>query len=161
MDFANDKWAYGTNREYLQGLVDYWIHQYDWRKHEQEINAFSHYKVTIDQVPIHFIHEPGKGPAPIPLILSHGWPWTFWDLHKVIRPLADPAAFGGDASDAFDVVVPSLPGFCFSTPLTKTGINWWRTADLWLVLMQEVLGYRKFAAEGGDWGAFCDRTTRP
>jgi len=108
-DFANDKWAYGTNREYLQELVDYWIHKYDWRKHEQEINTFSHYKVTIDQVPIHFIHEPGKGPNPIPLILSHGWPWTFWDLHKVIRPLADPAAFGGDASDAFDVVVPSLP----------------------------------------------------
>ncbi len=124
VDFANHNWAYGTNRAYLQELVDYWIHEYDWRKHEQEINTFSHYKVTIDQVPIHFIHEPGKGPDPIPLILTHGWPWTFWDLQKVIRPLADPAAFGGDASDAFEVVVPSLPGFCFSTPLTKTGINW-------------------------------------
>lgn len=153
-DFGNQNWAYGTNREYLHELVDYWIDQYDWRKHEREINAFSHYRVTIDEVPIHFIHEPGKGPNPIPLILSHGWPWTFWDLHKVIRPLADPASFGGDPADAFDVVVPSLPGFCFSAPLTKTGINCWRTADLWLTLMQEVLGYKKFAAQGGDWGAF-------
>jgi pimeloyl-ACP methyl ester carboxylesterase len=153
MDFANQDWAYGTNRQYLEQLVKYWREQYDWRKHEQEINSFSHYKVTIDDVPIHFIYERGKGPKPIPLILSHGWPWTFWDLRKVIRPLADPAAFGGDPTDAFDVVVPSLPGFCFSTPLTKPGINWWRTADLWMVLMREVLGYNQFAAEGGDWGA--------
>jgi pimeloyl-ACP methyl ester carboxylesterase len=153
IDFANENWAYGTNRNYLEELVRYWLDEYDWRKHEQQINAFSHYKVTIDGVPIHFIIEPGKGPKPIPLILSHGWPWTFWDLSKVIRPLADPAAFGGDSNDAFDVVVPSLPGFCFSTPLTKPGINWWRTADLWLTLMRDVLGYRRFGAEGGDWGA--------
>jgi pimeloyl-ACP methyl ester carboxylesterase len=153
IDFANDDWAYGTNRNYLERLVKYWRNEYDWRKHEQEINTFSHYKVTIDDIPVHFIHEPGKGPKPIPLILSHGWPWTFWDLHKVIRPLADPAAFGGDANDSFDVVVPSLPGFCFSTPLMKPGINWLRTADLWVLLMREVLGYKQFAAEGGDWGA--------
>ena len=89
----------------------------------------------------------------MPLILTHGWPWTFWDLHKVIRPLADPAAFGGDPADAFDVVVPSLPGYGFSTPLTTPGINFWRTADLWATLMHEVLGYKKFAAQGGDWGA--------
>ena len=153
LDFANDNWDYGTNRNYLEQLVKYWYDEYDWRKHERQINAFSHYKVTIDDIPIHFIHEPGKGPKPIPLILSHGWPWTFWDLHKVIRPLTDPAAFGGNPNDSFDVVVPSLPGFCFSTPLTKPGINWWRTADLWVTLMREVLGYQQFAAEGGDWGA--------
>jgi Epoxide hydrolase N terminus len=147
IDFANDDWAYGTNRAYLEELVAYWRDRYDWRKHEAEINRFTHYRTTIDDVPIHFIHEPGKGPKPIPLILLHGWPWTFWDLHKVIRPLADPAAFGGDPADAFDVIVPSLPGFCFSTPLTKPGINWWRTADLWRTLMVEVLGYSKFAAE--------------
>ena len=81
---------------YLEEMVAYWRDQYDWRKHEAEINRFAHYRTTIDGVPIHFIHEPGKGPKPIPLILSHGWPWTFWDLQKVIRPLADPAAFGGD-----------------------------------------------------------------
>ncbi len=153
IDFANENWAYGTNRDYLEELVKYWLNAYDWRKHEREINTFSHYKVTIEDVPIHFIMEHGKGPKPIPLILSHGWPWTFWDLNKVIRPLTDPASFGGDPIDSFDVVVPSLPGFCFSTPLTKPGINWWRTADLWLTLMRDVLGYERFAAEGGDWGA--------
>jgi pimeloyl-ACP methyl ester carboxylesterase len=154
IDFANENWAYGTNRSYLEEVVAYWRDQYDWRQHEAEINRFAHYRATIDGVAVHFIQEPGKGPKPIPLILSHGWPWTFWDLQKVIRPLADPAAFGGDPADAFDVVVPSLPGFCFSTPLTKPGINWWRTADLWVTLMRDVLGYQKFAAEGGDWGAF-------
>ncbi|HTT75466.1 MAG TPA: epoxide hydrolase [Candidatus Binataceae bacterium] len=154
IDFANENWAYGTNRAYLEEMVAYWLGHYDWRKHEAEINRFAHYRTNIGGIPIHFIHEAGKGPKPIPLILSHGWPWTFWDLHKVIRPLADPAAFGGDPADAFDVVVPSLPGFCFSTPLTTPGVNWWRTADLWLTLMREVLGYSRFAAEGGDWGAF-------
>jgi pimeloyl-ACP methyl ester carboxylesterase len=152
-DFANSQWEYGTNLAYLKELVEYWHDEYDWRQHEQAINAFSHYKATIDEVPIHFIHEPGKGPQPMPLILSHGWPWTFWDFQKVIRPLSDPAAFGGDPADAFDVVVPSLPGYGFSTPLTKTGINFWRTADLWASLMRDVLGYQKFAAQGGDWGA--------
>ena len=152
-DFANPGWEYGTNGAYLQELVAYWRDEYDWRKHEREMNAFANYKTTIDGIPIHFIHEPGKGPNPIPLILSHGWPWTFWDFHKVIRPLSDPAAFGGDPADAFDVVVPSLPGYGFSTPLTTPGINFWRTADLWVRLMQEVLGYDKFAAQGGDWGA--------
>jgi pimeloyl-ACP methyl ester carboxylesterase len=154
IDFANENWSYGTNRTYLEELVAYWRTGYDWRKHEAEINRFSNFKTTIDDVPIHFIHEPGQGPSPIPLILSHGWPWTFWDLQKLIRPLADPAAYGADPADAFDVVVPSLPGFCFSTPLRKPGINWWRTADLWVTLMRDVLGYRKFAAQGGDWGAF-------
>jgi pimeloyl-ACP methyl ester carboxylesterase len=152
-DFANDQWQYGTNGAYLKELVDYWLHQYDWRKHEREMNSFAHYKTTIKNIPIHFIHEPGKGPNPMPLILNHGWPWTFWDLHKVIRPLADPASFGSDPRDAFDIVVPSLPGYGFSTPLTTPGMNYWRTADLWVILMQEVLGYKRFAAQGGDWGA--------
>lgn len=152
-DFANDQWQYGTNLAYLKELVEYWLHQYDWRAQEKAMNAFANYKTTIDGMPIHFIHEPGKGPNPMPLILSHGWPWTFWDFHKVIRPLTDPAAFGGDPKDAFDVVVPSLPGYGFSTPLTTPGMNFWRTADLWVQLMQDVLGYNKFAAQGGDWGA--------
>ena len=152
-DFANSEWEYGTNLDYLKELVEYWRDEYDWRKHEASINAFSQYRTTIEGIPIHFIHEPGKGPRPMPLILSHGWPWTFWDFHKVIRPLSDPAAFGGDPADAFDVVVPSLPGYGFSTPLTKPGINFWRTADLWVTLMQKVLGYQRFAAQGGDWGA--------
>ena len=152
-DFANDRWEYGTNTAYLKELVEYWRDRFDWRAVEREINSFPNYKTEIEGVPIHFIQQPGKGPKPIPLILSHGWPWTFWDFHKVIRPLADPAAYGGDPADAFDVVVPSLPGYGFSTPLTTTGINYWRTADLWVALMRDVLDYKKFAAQGGDWGA--------
>jgi pimeloyl-ACP methyl ester carboxylesterase len=152
-DFANDDWRYGTNLAYLKHLIEYWRDRYDWRRVEREINSFAHYKTAIEGIPIHFIHEPGKGPRPIPLILTHGWPWTFWDFQKVIGPLADPAAHGGDPADAFDVVVPSLPGYGFSTPLTATGMNYWRTADLWVTLMRDVLGYDKFAAQGGDWGA--------
>ncbi len=152
-DFANDDWRYGTNLEYLRELVQYWIDRYDWRAVERQINSFSNFKTEIEGVPIHFIHEKGKGPKPIPLIVTHGWPWTFWDINKVIRPLADPASNGGDPADAFDVVVPSLPGYGFSTPLTTPGINYWRTADMWVTLMQDVLGYGKFAAQGGDWGS--------
>lgn len=153
-DLNNKDWAYGTNKAYLEELVDYWINTYDWRKHEQEMNSFANYKTTIDDVPIHFIYEPGKGPNPKPLILSHGWPWSFWDLKKMIRPLSDPASFGGNPEDAFDVIVPSLPGYGFSTPLTKTGINYIVTADLWVKLMRDELGYDRFGAQGGDWGAF-------
>ena len=155
-DFANDDWRYGTNGNYLKELIDYWRNQYDWRKHEHAINAWPQFKTLIDEVPIHFIHVRGKGKPgvnPTPLILTHGWPWTFWDFQKVIGPLTDPAAYGGDPADAFDVVVPSLPGYGFSTPLRKPGVNWWQTADLWVQLM-EGLGYPRFAAHGGDWGAF-------
>ncbi|MGQ0529704.1 MAG: epoxide hydrolase family protein [Panacagrimonas sp.] len=151
-DFANDHWQYGTRTAYLKELCHYWETQFDWRAAEREMNAFAHFRTTVEGIPIHFIHERGKGPNPKPLILSHGWPWTFWDLKKVIRRLSDPAAFGGNAEDAFDVIVPSLPGYGFSTPLTTPGINFWRTADLWVELMAQ-LGYPKFYAEGGDWGA--------
>lgn len=152
-EIGNDNWQYGTNLTYLKTLVTYWQTTYDWRQHERAMNAFRHYRVTIDGQPIHFIHEPGRGPKPMPLILTHGWPWTFWDFHKVIRPLSDPAAFGGDPQDAFDVVVPSLPGFGFSTPLTTTGIAIREVSARWVVLMREVLGYTRFAAQGGDIGS--------
>jgi len=153
-DFANDDWSYGTNGAYLKELVAYWAEDFDWRAQEREINRFAHFRTQIDDVPIHFIHEHGVGPNPMPLILTHGWPWTFWDLQKVIRPLTNPAAFGGDPADAFDVIVPSLPGFGFSTPLSTPGINYVRTADLWMKLMRDVLGYPRFSAQGGDFGAF-------
>jgi microsomal epoxide hydrolase len=152
-DFANEHWKYGTSTDYLKSLVDYWIEEYDWRAAEQEINRFQHFRAVVEGVPVHFLREAGKGPAPMPLIVSHGWPWTFWDMRHVIGPLADPASHGGDAADAFDVIVPSLPGFGFSTPLTVPGINWWRTADLWDALMTKWLGYDRYAASGGDWGA--------
>jgi len=151
-DFANAGWEYGTNGDYLRALVEYWREHYDWRQHERAMNAWPHFRTTIDDVPIHFIHVRGKGPKPVPLILTHGWPWTFWDFRKVIGPLSDPAAHGGNPADAFDVVVPSLPGYSFSTPLTTPGISCWNTADLWVRLM-EGLGYPRFAAHGGDWGA--------
>lgn len=145
-------WDYGFDQEYLRELADSWL-TFDWRAEEARINAFDQYRTTIDDVPIHFIREPGKGPAPTPLILTHGWPWTFWDMQKVIRPLADPASFGGDPADAFDVIVPSLPGFAFSTPLRRPGITSLVIADLWQKLMTDVLGYGQFAAAGADWGA--------
>src|SRR5689334_7500308 len=151
-DFANDGWQYGTNTAYLKELVAYWIDGYDWRKHERAINAYPQFRTEIDGVPIHFVHVRGKGPNPKPLILSHGWPWTFWEYHKVIGPLSDPGSHGGDPADAFDVVVPSLPGHGFSTPLRRTGVNFWRTSGLWVKLM-EALGYPRFAAHGADWGA--------
>jgi pimeloyl-ACP methyl ester carboxylesterase len=151
-DFANDDWSYGTNGRYLRELVAYWRDGYDWRAQERAMNAWPHYRVTIDGIPIHFMHVRGRGPNPLPLVLTHGWPWTFWDFRHVLAPLSDPAAHGGDPADAFDLVVPSLPGFTFSTPLETPGINWWRTADLWVPLMRDVLGYERFAAHGGDWG---------
>lgn len=151
-DFANDDWAYGANTAYLKELVQHWQTGYDWRAQEREMNAFPHFKTEIDGISIHFIHVRGKGPNPKPLILSHGWPWSFWDYKKVIGPLTDPAAHGGDPADSFDVVVPSLPGYGFSTPLRKTGVNFWNTADLWVKLMER-LGYPRFAAHGADWGA--------
>ena len=152
-DFDNEDWEYGVPASYLRELVAYWRAGFDWRAQEAAMNAFSHFRVEIDGLPIHFIHERGRGEGAIPIVLSHGWPWTFWDLHEVIGPLVDPAAHGGDPADVFDVVVPSLPGFGFSTPLVRSGVSWMTTADLWATLMSDVLGYERFAAQGGDWGA--------
>lgn len=153
-DFGNDDWRYGANTSYLRELVDYWRRDYDWRAREAEMNRYPHFRTTIENVPVHFLHIAGKGPNPKPLILNHGWPWTFWDYRKLLGPLSDPAAFGGDSKDAFTLIVPSLPGFGFSTPLVETGMNWARTADLWVKLMRDVLGYDRFASVGGDYGAF-------
>jgi len=154
-EIQNSQWEYGANGTFLKDLVEYWQYGFDWRKQEAEINRYAHYRLELaDGVPVHFIREPGKGPAPMPIILSHGWPWTFWDWHQLIGPLSDPASYGGDPADAFDVIVPSLPGFCLSTPLSRTGITAPVVADLWHKLMHDVLGYERFAAAGGDWGSF-------
>jgi hypothetical protein len=109
-DAGNDEWSYGVERSWLQDLVRYWAEEYDWRAQEKEINTFPQYRVDIGGTPVHYVHVRGKGPNPTPIILSHGWPWTFWDWRKVIGPLTDPASHGGDPADSFDVVVPSLPG---------------------------------------------------
>ncbi len=154
-DFGNEQWAYGVERGWLEAMVKYWADDFDWRAQEAAINRFPQFKAVIDGVPIHFIHVKGKGAPgmkPMPLILTHGWPWTFWDWKDVIGPLSDPAAHGGDVADAFDVIVPSLPGYGFSEPLRTTGVSAARVAELWVKLMAG-LGHEKFAAAGGDWGA--------
>jgi len=152
-ELGNADWSYGVNGAYLRDLAAYWRDGFDWRAQEARMNAFPHFRTEIDGIPIHFIHVRGKGPDPVPLMLNHGWPWTFWDFQDVIAPLADPAAFGGDPADAFDVIVPSLPGFAFSGPLPREGIGYVETADLWVRLMRG-LGYDRFVAHGGDAGAF-------
>jgi pimeloyl-ACP methyl ester carboxylesterase len=143
----------GVTRSVLEPLVRYWADGYDWRRAEEAINQFDHYTVHIDGVPIHFMFRAGTGAHPMPLVLSHGWPWTFWHWSKVIDRLADPGGFG-EAARSFDVIVPSLPGFGFSTPVgARTDLNFWKTADLWHKLMTETLGYRRYGAAGCDVGA--------
>jgi pimeloyl-ACP methyl ester carboxylesterase len=152
-DFANADWSYGFNGDYLNSLRRHWLTTYDWRSVETQMNELPQFVTTIDGLPIHFVHVRGNGPAPVPLVLTGGWPWTFWDFRRVIGPLTDPGAHGGDPADAFDVVVPTMPGFGFSSPLTRRGVNFWVVADLWLTLMTEVLGYERFAAHGADIGS--------
>ena len=135
-DFANDGWNYGVPASYLRELVAYWHDEYNWRAHEAAMNRYANFRVDLDDVPIHFVHERGRGPAPVPIVLTHGWPWTFWDYEHVIGPLTDPAAHGGDPADAFHVVVPSLPGTAFSSPLRTPSIGVTQTADLWVRLMR-------------------------
>ncbi len=154
VDVGNPDGRYGATREWMGDLVGYWAEQYDWRSVEAEMNRFEQFRVDIDGVPVHYLRLAGKGPDPMPLVLTHGWPWTFWDLRKVAEPLADPARFGGDPADSFDVIVPSLPGYGFSVPLQTTGIDIAAVAGLWVKLMRDVLGYDRFGAQGGDWGAF-------
>jgi pimeloyl-ACP methyl ester carboxylesterase len=154
LDAGNDDGYYGVPRSYLQQLVAYWADGFDWRKAETQINAYEQYRVDVGGVPVHFMRKPGVGPDPTPLILSHGWPWTFWHWSKVIGPLADPGAHGGDPADAFEVIVPSLPGFGFSTPLTdQPDMNFWKIAEVWHELMTGVLGHERYAAGGCDVGA--------
>ena len=153
-DFANDDWRYGVAEPALRALVEHWRHAFDWRAQEAAMNRWPHYRVVVDGIPLHFLRAHGHGPSPIPIILTHGWPWTFWDFAKVIGPLSDPAAYGGDPADAFEVIVPSLPGFGFSSPLTRAGVTYGRVAELWDRLMREVLGFERYAAHGGDWGAW-------
>jgi len=142
---------YGVLPDELRELAEAWT-TFDWRGTEARMNRLPQFRVTLQGQAIHFLHVRGRGPAPMPLVLTHGWPWTFWDMRRVIGPLTDPARHGGDPLDAFDLVVPSLPGFGFSSP-RHGRFNFWKTADLWRLLMVEALGYPRFAAAGGDWGA--------
>ncbi len=152
-DLDNEDWAYGVPEPELRALVERWRDAYDWRAQEAALNRLEHWRAEIDGLPIHWVRVPGRGPDPLPLILTHGWPWTFNDFARVLGPLSDPAAHGGDPADAFELVVPSLPGFGFSSPLPRAGITAPDTADLWDRLMRDVLGFERYAAQGGDWGA--------
>jgi pimeloyl-ACP methyl ester carboxylesterase len=152
-DLDNADESYGLSTAYLRELALYWASAFDWRRSEREMNAIPHHMVEIDGSPIHFMRQRGNGPSPVPIILSHGWPWTFWFWSKVVGPLADPGSFGGDPADAFDVIVPSLPGFGFSTPVAHPDMNFWKMADLFHELMTRRLGYAKYAAAGVDYGA--------
>jgi pimeloyl-ACP methyl ester carboxylesterase len=152
-DVGNEDGSYGVPLDWLRDLAGYWARDFDWRAQEKSINELPQFRVDIGGTPIHYVHVRGTGPDPTPIILSHGWPWTFWDWRKVIGPLTDPGSHGGDPADAFDVVVPSLPGFGFSGPLRDTGFGARKIADYWHVLMHDVLGYERFAVGGGDWGS--------
>lgn len=149
----NVAWERGTEKGYLQSLVSYWSEQYDWRAQEAELNRLPQFRCTVDGVDVHFIHERGRGPNPLPIILTHGWPDSFIRYKKMIPLLADPARYGGDPNDAFDVIVPSIPGFGFSGKPTVGGVNNSTVSELWAKLMTEELGYETFAAAGGDMGS--------
>ncbi|RAZ92855.1 epoxide hydrolase [Mesorhizobium hawassense] len=136
----------------MQGLARYWSAEYDWRKVEAKLNALPQFITEIDGLDIHFIHVHSKHENALPLVVTHGWPGSIIEQLKIIDPLTNPTAYGGDASDAFHVVVPSLPGFGFSGKPTATGWNPERTARAWVVLMKR-LGYTQFGAQGGDLGA--------
>ena len=146
-------WERGMKKDYLQYLVDYWQNGYDWRSQEKELNSYSQFKSKIGGIDIHFIWEKGKGKNPTPIILTHGWPDSFLRYKKIINKLTDPARFGGDPNDSFDVIIPSLPGFGFSDKPEHNGNNNAHVAELWIKLMTEKLGYTKFAAAGGDIGS--------
>lgn len=146
-------WESGTPVAYMKELVAYWLDGYDWRKTEAAINRFDHFHTNVNDQRIHFIHEKGSGPNPMPLLITHGWPGSFFEFMDVIEPLAHPERFGGNVKDAFDVIVPSLPGYGFSA-IPEHPVGPRATAGLWQQLMTENLGYKKYAAQGGDWGAF-------
>ena len=149
-----EPWAYGTDLGYLRGLVAYWRDRFDWRAQEARLNAWPQFKVPLHGIDLHFLHVPGEGPDPCPLLLSHGWPGSVLEFLKLIPLLTRPGAFGGDPADAFTVVAPSLPGFGLSFAPDQARFSAEAIADCFATLMVEVLGYRRFAAQGGDWGAF-------
>ncbi|MET9387749.1 epoxide hydrolase family protein [Streptomyces sp. NPDC002928] len=149
-------WSYGVPRDYLRELVRYWRHEYDWRAAEARLNEWPQFTTTIDGANIHFAHIRSPEPGATPLIITHGWPGSIVEFLDVVGPLTDPAAHGGDPADAFHVVVPGIPGFGLSGPTEETGWEPRRIADAWVELMAR-LGYERFGAQGGDWGAAISR----
>ena len=147
-----DDWSQGAPLQWIKEVCRYWADQYDWRKQEAALNRFAQFTTDIDGLGIHFIHVCSPHPQAMPLIITHGWPGSVVEFHKVIEPLVDPVAHGGNAADAFHVICPSLPGFGFSGKPTATGWGVDRIARTWAVLMSR-LGYARYGAQGGDWGS--------
>ena len=148
---VND-WSQGIPLTYVREIADYWANQYDWRKSEQHLNTFDHFQTNIEDLAIHFIHQKSPHPDAYPLIITHGWPGSIVEFHKVIQPLVDPTKHGGKAEDAFHVVCPSLPGYGFSGKPSQAGWGVEKIAETWDQLMVR-LGYENYGAQGGDWGA--------
>ncbi|MBV9953007.1 MAG: epoxide hydrolase [Acidimicrobiia bacterium] len=147
-----DDWSQGIPLSYTKELCGYWADTYDWRAREAALNRFPQFRTEVDGLGVHFLHVRSPHEDALPLVLSHGWPGSVVEFHKVIEPLTDPTAHGGDAADAFHVVAPSLPGYGFSDKPTEPGWNVQRIADAWAALMAR-LGYGRYGAQGGDWGA--------
>jgi len=151
-ELENVGWELGSNLSYMKSLAEYWRNGYEWRRQEATLNQLPQYRVALDGLHVHFVHVRSKHPKPLPLIITHGWPGSFVEMVKLIPHLTDPEAHGGSAEDAFDVIVPSLPGYGFSDRSTERGMSPFKIAALWARLMTE-LGYERFAAQGGDWGS--------
>jgi epoxide hydrolase len=147
-----DDWSQGIPLAYLRDLCGYWAQRYDWRRAEAALNAVGQFRTEIDGLGIHFLHARSPYPGALPLLMTHGWPGSVVEFLKVIGPLVDPPAHGGDAADAFHVVCPSLPGYGFSDKPAAPGWGVRRIADAWAELMRR-LGYDRYGAQGGDWGA--------
>jgi epoxide hydrolase len=146
-------WRYGANWDYMKTLAEYWTTRFDWPEAEANLNRYPQFLARVDDYDIHFYHVKGRGPKPVPVILTHGWPGSVFEFLEAIGPLTDPARFGGSPDDAFDVVVPSVPGFGFSSKPVGKPIGPPTTAMLWNRLMTDVLGYAKYGAQGGDLGS--------
>jgi epoxide hydrolase len=149
-------WDYGIALEAVQELAEYWRTGYDWRVHERRLNSFAQFTTVIDEQNVHFLHVRSAEPDALPLIMTHGWPGSIVEFLEVIGPLTDPRAHGGDPADAFHMIVPSIPGYGFSGPTRDRGWNVNRIARAWDELMRR-LGYRRYGAQGGDWGSSISR----
>jgi len=147
-------WSTGTSVAYLRELVDYWRDRFDWRAQEARLNAFRQFTVPVAGIDLHLICEEGRGPDPMPLLVSHGWPGSVLEFLELIPLLTDPARFGGDPGDAFTVVAPSLPGYTLSFRPGQERFGVERIAEVYAHLMTDVLGFDRYGVQGGDWGAF-------
>jgi len=146
-------WSTGTSVAYMQRLIGYWQNGFDWRTQEAMLNRFRQFTVPLAGIEVHFIHEHGNGPDPMPLLLSHGWPGSVVEFYKLIPMLTDPARYGAEPADAFTVVAPSLPGYTLSFRPGQKRFSVEEIAEVFAELMTDVLGYQRFGAQGGDWGA--------